>query len=422
VLIVPYGGGWRTQCYGLHGTPESRNEGKNTRQKARTKIKGKWKKEKVKLKGQRNGNLPFNFSNFTSDEVDVCVIGGGPAGLEAAIAATELGASVLIIDDNPVLGGQLIKQTHKFFGSKAHYCGVRGMDIATILAATVKELNIDVITNATVVGYYDNDTLGVLKEDVLSPVKAKRYIFATGASENMLAFDNADLPGVYGAGAVQTMMNVYGVVPGKRALVIGSGNIGLIVPYQLLQAGVEVAAIIEVLDHVGGYHVHGAKIKRAGVPIYLKHTIIEAKGTDCVEASVISEVGEKYECLLGTERTIACDMILVAIGLSPLAELLYHAGCRIDYIPELGGHVPFHDENMMTSKSHIFVCGDLACIEEASTAMLEGKIAGAKAYESLYGEKKQSIAITQQARKELSTIRTSPFEERIVWGRKKLAS
>ena len=357
---------------------------------------------------------------MTEQASDICVIGGGPAGLEAAIAARELGAHVMIIDDNPVLGGQLIKQTHKFFGSKAHYCGVRGVDIAKILTDRVNELKIDVVNNATVVGYYDDHLLGVLKQDTFFPIKAKRYIFATGASENMLAFENSDLPGVYGAGAVQTMMNVYGVVPGKKALVIGSGNIGLIVPYQLLQAGVEVVAIVEILDKVGGYYVHAAKIKRAGVPIYLKHTIIEAKGRDSVETAVITEVGSKYECLLGTEKTIECDIILIAIGLSPLCELLYQAGCRIDYIPELGGHVPFHNEDMMTSQQHIFVCGDLACIEEASTAMLEGKIAGAKAYETLYGESEKSNEIASQAEKELSIIRSSPYEERILFGRKKL--
>jgi sarcosine oxidase subunit alpha len=357
-----------------------------------------------------------NFQLPTYANIDICIIGGGPAGLEAAIVAKELGASVLLIDDNPVLGGQLIKQTHKFFGSKAHYCGVRGINIAKILTDRVKELDIDVLINATVVGYYDDDTLGVLKQDNLFPIKAKRYIFATGASENMLAFENSDLPGVYGAGAVQTMMNVYGVFPGKRAMVVGSGNIGLIVPYQLLQAGVEVAAIVEILDKVGGYYVHAAKIKRAGVPIYLKHTIVEAKGKDCVEAAVISKVGDKFQCLEDTEKTIACDMILIAIGLSPLCELLYHAGCRIDYVPELGGHVPYHNENMMTSLSHIFVCGDLACIEEASTAMLEGKVAGAKAYESLYERKKESNEIAEQAKKELATIRSSPFEERIMFG------
>ncbi len=366
---------------------------------------------------------PKNIQNFSSSEFpnfDICVVGGGPAGLEAGIVAKELGANVIIIDDNPVLGGQLIKQTHKFFGSKAHYCGVRGIDIAKILTDMVDELKIDVLNNATVVGYYDDDTLGVLKEDKLFPIKAKIYIFAAGASENMLVFENSDLPGVYGAGAVQTMMNVYGVVPGKRALVIGSGNIGLIVPYQLLQSGVEVAAIIEILDKIGGYYVHAAKIKRAGVPIYLRHTIIQAKGKDCVEAAVITQVGDKFENLKGNEKTIECDMILIAIGLSPLCELLYQAGCRIDYVPELGGNVPYHNENMMTSKSHIFVCGDLACIEEASTAMLEGKIAGAKAYETLYKENKKSNEIIVQANKELSNIRSSPFEQRILSGKEKM--
>ena len=373
-----------------------------------------------------------SINEFKDVSVDICVIGGGPAGLEAAIVAKELGAEVIIIDDNPIPGGQLIKQTHKFFGSKAHYCGVRGFNIAKILTDAVNELGIRVLTSATVVGYYDDDSIGILQEDAshpsangrdnLFPVKAKRYVFATGASENMLAFENADLPGVYGAGAVQTLMNVYGVIPGKRALVIGSGNIGLIVPYQLLQAGLEVAAIVEILDKVGGYYVHAAKIKRAGVPIYLKHTIIEAKGKESVEAAVITKVGNKFECLEGTEKTIECDMILIAIGLSPLTELLYHAGCRIDYIPELGGHVVYHDDNMMTSKSHIFLCGDLACIEEASTAMLEGKIAGAKAHESLFGKNKKGAAIAAQAKKELSIIRSSPFEQRIVLGRKKLVS
>jgi sarcosine oxidase subunit alpha len=367
------------------------------------------------VKGQMQDNRTPEFANF-----DICVIGGGPAGLEAAIVARSLGAKVVIVDDNPVLGGQLIKQTHKFFGSKEHYCGVRGVNIAEILSSEVHAQNIKVLNNATVVGYYDDDIIGVLKEDRLFPVKAKVYIFATGASENMLAFDNADLPGVYGAGAVQTMMNVYGVVPGKRAVVIGSGNIGLIVPYQLLQAGVEVAAIIEIMDKVGGYYVHAAKIKRAAIPIILKHTIIEAQGKDCVEAARISEVGGKYECLLGTEKTIDCDMILIAIGLSPLCELLYHAGCRIDYVPELGGHVPYHTEDMVTTKENVFVCGDLACIEEASTAMLEGKIAGAKAYEALYGRNRKSEEVANQAKHELAVIRSSPFEERILYGLGKL--
>ncbi|MGQ9664656.1 MAG: NAD(P)/FAD-dependent oxidoreductase [bacterium] len=359
-------------------------------------------------------------SDYYSSDIDICVIGGGPAGLNAAIVAKTLGAKVLIIDDNPVLGGQLIKQTHKFFGSKEHYCGVRGIDIASILTSHISELGIDVILNAAVIGYYNDDSIGVLKDDELLQIKAKTYIFATGASENMLAFENADLPGIYGAGAVQTMMNVYGVVPGKRALVIGSGNIGLIVAYQLLQAGVEVAAIIEILPKIGGYYVHAAKIKRAGIPILLKHTIIEARGKDCVESAVITEVDDTFECISGKNKIIDCDIILIAVGLSPLCELLYQAGCEIKYIPELGGNVPFYNEDLQTSRQHIFVAGDLASIEEASTAMLEGKIAGARAWEYLFGKNARADEIALSAQKELEIIRESPFEQRIKAGHNKL--
>lgn len=350
---------------------------------------------------------------------DICVIGGGPAGLEAAIVARELGAQVLIIDDNPVLGGQLIKQTHKFFGSKEHYCGVRGINIARILTQKVSELKIETINPATVIGYYDDDSIGVLQQDRLFAIKAKRYIFATGATENMLAFENSDLPGVYGAGAVQTLMNVYGVIPGKRALVVGSGNIGLIVSYQLLQAGVEVAGIVEILDKVGGYYVHAAKIKRAGVPIYLKHTIVEARGKEAVESALITQVDDNFKPIKGTEKIIECDIILIAIGLSPLCDLLYQAGCRIQYIPELGGNVPVHNEDMMTSRPHIFVCGDLASIEEASTAMLEGRIAGANAFQAIFGKNDKAKAIIEEAKSELATIRNSPFEQRIIKGKTK---
>jgi len=281
-------------------------------------------------------------------------------------------------------------------------------------------LNIDVILNATVIGHYDDDSLGVLKNNELLQIKAKSYIFATGASENMLAFENADLPGIYGAGAVQTMMNVYGVVPGRRALVVGSGNIGLIVPYQLLQAGVEVAAIIEILPKIGGYYVHAAKIRRAGVPILLKHTIIEARGKDCVESAVITEVDDKFECISGKEKVIDCDIILIAVGLSPLCELLYQAGCEIRYVPDLGGNVPYYNEDLQTSRQHIFVAGDLASIEEASTAMLEGKIAGASAWKYVFGRNAGAEEIALSAKQELKIIRESPFEQRINAGHKRL--
>ncbi|MBU4562690.1 FAD-dependent oxidoreductase, partial [bacterium] len=147
---------------------------------------------------------------------DIAVIGGGPAGLSAAIYAASLGAKVTLVDDGLELGGQLIKQTHKFFGSEKQFAGIRGIEIAKKMIQDIKEYNnIEAIANATVTGYYEDEVITIVQGfngDILRKLKASRIIVATGASENMLPFVNNDLPGVYGAGAVQTLMNLYGVV------------------------------------------------------------------------------------------------------------------------------------------------------------------------------------------------------------------
>lgn len=179
-------------------------------------------------------------------KTDIAVIGGGPAGLSGAISAASLGAKVTLIDDGLKLGGQLIKQTHKFFGSEKQFAGMRGIDIAKRLIEEVRSYkNIELICNATVNGFYEDGVLTIVQDKTLLKLKPKRSIIATGASENMLPFKNNDLPGVYGAGAVQTLMNLYGVKPGNEVLMVGGGNIGLIVGYQLLQSGIQVKAVIE---------------------------------------------------------------------------------------------------------------------------------------------------------------------------------
>lgn len=340
---------------------------------------------------------------------DIWIVGAGPAGMSAAAVAAELGAKVLIVDDNPIVGGQLIKQTHKFFGSKSHYCGVRGIDIAKILSEQIKHPNINLMLNASVVGYYEENILGVVQNGRFVKIYAPRIIFATGASENLIAFPNNDLPGVYGAGAVQTLMNVHGVLPGKRVLMVGSGNIGLIVSYQMMQAGIEVVALIEIMDKIGGYNVHSAKLRRLGVPILTSHTIKYALGKDCVTGAVITKVNKKFQPIKGTEKRLKVDMICLAVGLSPLSELLYMAGCKMVCVAELGGNVAWHNENMETSEPGIYVAGDASGIEEASTAMLEGRIAGACAYESIYGENNTAQTIITEAKKELKEIRQGPF-------------
>ncbi len=340
-------------------------------------------------------------------QTEIVVIGGGPAGLSAAVAAAGRGAEVTVIDRNPVWGGQLIKQTHMFFGSQNQYAAARGIDIPEELLKLLQKTAGKVIfeTNTTALGYYDDGVLLLEKDESSFTLRAEKVIVATGGAEKTLPFVNNDLPGIYGAGAVQTLMNVYGVKPGVRVLMIGAGNIGLIVSYQLLQAGVEVAAVIEGSPHIGGYLVHAAKIRRLGVPIYVSHTIKEAYGVKFVEGAVVCRVDENWQTIAGTEKDFVVDAICLAVGLSPLTELLWQAGCLLHFIPALGGYIPQRDENMQTSIAQIYVAGDVAGIEEASIAMVEGRIAGLAAACSL-GYTEGAAELLDQYRRELAELRS----------------
>lgn len=358
---------------------------------------------------------------MSSGRTDIAVIGGGPAGLSAAWVASSLGAKVTLIDENRSLGGQLIKQTHMFFGSKIHYCGVRGIDIARILEELVRNSGVEILLDSTVIGLYENMTLGILKGEGLIQLEPKRVIVAAGAREKLLAFPNNDLPGVYGAGAVQTLMNVYGVRPGRRVLMVGSGNIGLIVSYQLLQAGVEVAAVVEAMPTIGGYLVHASKIRRCGVEILVSHSIKEALGEESVEGAVIAKLDENWNFIPGSERELDVDTICLAVGLSPLSEVLHQSGCELVYLPELGGWVAVHDENLETTREGIYVAGDASGIEEACTAMLEGRIAGADAASSLNPDvREEAERIKEEAKFELESFRAGPFGEKAKTGKIKL--
>ena len=160
---------------------------------------------------------------------------------------------------------------------------------------------------------------------------------ASGASENVVRFKGWTLPGVMGAGAAQTIVNTNRVLPGKRILMIGSGNVGLIVSYQLMQGGADVVALVEAAPKIGGYAVHASKITRAGVPIYTRYTILEARGENRVEEAVICEVDDKWEPIKGTEKVLTVDTIAIAAGLKPLTELAMMHDCKAKFDPVLGG-------------------------------------------------------------------------------------
>jgi sarcosine oxidase subunit alpha len=362
--------------------------------------------------------------------VDILVVGAGPAGLCAAIESATQGASVLIVDENQRVGGQLVKQTHKFFGSKQERAGTRGIEIAKDLEGDVqrlqKEGKIRVMTDATVIGCYESEKkhrFGVVERcdytSKLYDVRCDAVIFACGAMENMLLFPGNDLPGVYGAGAVQTLMNVYGVKPGKRVLMVGAGNVGLIVSYQLLQAGIAVVRVVEAMPYIGGYNVHAAKLRRCGVLIQTSHSIKEVCGEKKVEGAVIVRLDENWKPINGSDEYIKCDTICLAVGLTPSTRLLSQIGAELQYIPEAGGYVALHDESMQTSVKGVYVAGDASGIEEASTAMIEGKIAGLAAAIQL-GHSKDTGRL-KHYHQELDSLRAGPFGEKPRKAKEKIA-
>jgi thioredoxin reductase len=298
---------------------------------------------------------------------------------------------------------------------------VRGYSIGKQLLRDCQRAGVDVLLETVVWGIFKGNQLGFASKSDSWVMKADRIILATGASENPLAFPGWTLPGVMGAGAVQTLMNVHRVLPGRRALMVGSGNVGLIVAYQLLQAGAKVLAVLDAAPQVGGYLVHAAKLRRSGVPILTSHTVAEARGVDGVEEAVVALLDDNWRPL--EKQIFQVDLICIAVGLSPEADLCRMAGCEFRYLKELGGHVPVHNEKMETSVAGLHVAGDLAGIEEASTAMEEGQLAGLAAAEALgYISEDEFEERARVIGQRLLSLRMGPFGEARRRAKQKLIS
>lgn len=309
---------------------------------------------------------------------NMAIVGAGPAGLSAAIEAKNNGIkNIGVFDENLKPGGQLFKQIHKFFGSKEHKAQVRGFHIGEELLREAVELGIDVHLNSVVAGiYFPMKRMGVIENNQLVNYSADNIIVASGANENFIPFDGWTLPGVMGAGAAQTMMNINRVKPGNRILMVGSGNVGLVVAYQLMQAGCEVVAVLDVAPRIGGYGVHAAKLARTGVPFLVSHTITRATGDKNVTGAITTEVDKEFKLIKGTERHFEVDTICMAVGLSPMSKLLAMSGCKMTDKDRL---VPKTDKYGMTSIDGLYAAGDVAGIEEASSAMINGRIAALSA-------------------------------------------
>lgn len=345
---------------------------------------------------------------------DILIVGGGPAGMAAALSASKYGKSVLLIERDPHLGGQLIKQTHMFFGSEKQQASARGFDIAKNMISEIeKRENIHVLKGTTVTALYDDGVVTAVNREGYHKFLPQTLIVGTGAFEKSLAFPNNALPGIYGAGAVQTLMNMHGIKPGKSVVMVGAGNIGLIVSYQLLQAGVAVKAIVDAAPSIGGYIVHASKVRRMGVPIYTNYTIKRAHGEKVLEGVTIWQLNEKWQPVEGTEVHYDCDILCVSVGLSPLSELLWQRGCEMTYVASLGGYVPKTSSHHETSIKNLFVCGDVSGIEEASSAMVEGYLTGLYCNRRLGVEAPEMDALIEDYQAQLKDLRSGPVGDKI---------
>ncbi len=347
-------------------------------------------------------------------KVDLAVIGAGPAGLGGAIEAARYGVSVMVIDENVRPGGQLFKQIHKFFGSREHGAGIRGLDLGTDLLEQALKAGVVVRLNTVAMGLFEGHTLALTCGDSLSTLETDKLLIATGAGENAINFPGWTLPGVMGAGAAQTMMHLHRVKPGTRVLMVGSGNVGLIVAYQLLQAGAESVTVVEAAPSIGGYAVHASKLRRMGVPILTRHSVVEARGENKVEQAVIAALDDQWQVVPGTERTLNVDTVCLAVGLSPSAEMARLAGCRFEFVNELGGYVAWHGPDQQTSVAGVYVAGDATGVEEASIALDEGRMAGVNIAAALGKIEPENLEQRrQEIRQRLDDIRQGPFGDRL---------
>ena len=299
------------------------------------------------------------FTEIPVIETEVLVIGGGPAGITAAIELGRLGVKTLLVEDKTELGGKLTLQTHTFFGTRDDcYAGTRGIDIARILTEELRKLDsVDVMLSTTATGVFYDKRVGLDNAGRYNLVEPRAVLVACGAREKSLVFAGCDLPGVYGAGAFQTLLNRDLIRPTDRLFIVGGGNVGLITGYHAIQAGIQVIGLVEALPKCGGYKVHEDKLRRLGVPVMTSHTVIRAEGGEHLERITIARIDKDFRPVEGTAKIYDVDTLLVAVGLSPVDELY-------DKLVEFG--VPS------------FTAGDAEEIAEASAAIFSGKITGRK--------------------------------------------
>ena len=316
--------------------------------------------------------IPETHYHHRYQHTGLAVIGGGPAGLSAAMEAADGGASVTLVDDQPSLGG------HLRFSARSHrglpgFGDASARDIAEQLTRSVEASpNIQVLTGATAFAFYQDNLLAVLHGDEVVQLRAKKVVLATGSYEVPLLFENNDRPGIMLTTAAQRLIRLYSVKPGTRAVVATNNDTGYFAALDLLDAGVEVAVVVDSRPELPEGLDAASALESRGIPILTAHAITRAEGKKNVRAVTIQHVNSA-----GEAKRFTCDLVCMSGGFQPANGLLYQAGGSSGYDETLGESAPL---KLPPGSS---VAGEVTGIRNLETSLLQGRLAGLEAAGSL---------------------------------------
>lgn len=297
---------------------------------------------------------------------DVLVIGAGPAGLAAAIAAKKAGITNLVVLEREDAPGGILRQCiHTGFGLHRFHVELTGPEYAQRDIVTARELNIDIRTGVTVLSVSKDKTVTAISRDRgLEVYAAKAVILAMGCRERprgALAIPGTRCAGVYSAGTAQKFVNMEGYMPGKRIVILGSGDIGLIMARRMTLQGAKVLACVELMPYSSGLNRNIVQcLQDFDIPLYLSHTVVDIHGKERLEGVTIAKVDENRRPIPGSEFRLDCDALLLSVGLIPENELSIGAGVELS--SATSGAVV--DDALQTNIEGVFACGNVLHVHD----------------------------------------------------------
>jgi len=330
-----------------------------------------------------------------NNNIDVLIIGAGPAGVAAGIGAKKEGAErVVVLERDWDLGGILQQCIHPGFGLRTFREELTGPEYMHRFINQAHDVGVEFRTN-TMVFQIDKDSNSVWtmnKERGIECLNPKSIVLTMGCRERpagAIRIPGTRPAGIYTAGTAQRFVNMEGYMPGKRAVILGSGDIGLIMARRMIWEGAEVEGVYEVMSWPGGLRRNIAQcLDDYGIPFHLQTTVKKIHGTDRLEGVTVAKVDEKLNPIEGTDRFVPCDTLLLAIGLIPENELSRMAGIEIH--PVTGG--PVVNDLLQTSNPAVFAAGNVVIVYDlVDNVSDEGLIAGANAAKFAAGKISQDI-------------------------------